>query len=53
MTSAVAAIVSIGIINHYSLVAAFAAPLDFKLLNLLKNVLFQFYHLLFFEKTST
>jgi len=42
MAPTVAAIISVGIINNDSLVAAFAASLDLKLFNLLKNVLFQF-----------
>ncbi len=42
------AVIPVGILNDNALITAFTAPLDFKLLYLLEDMLLQFYHLLFF-----
>lgn len=47
ISAATSAIIAVGVIHHDALVTAFATSLDFKLLDLLKHVLLQFYHLLF------
>ena len=47
MPTAFSTVITIGIKHHNSFTATLTTPLNFKLLNLLKDVLFQFYHLLF------
>jgi len=42
VSPAIGAIIPVGVFYHDPFVAAFAAALDFKFFNLLKNMLFQF-----------
>ena len=49
ISSAIGAVVSVGIFNHNPISATFATSLDFKFFNLLKNVLFQFLSPSFFD----
>jgi len=49
--TAVGTVISVGILHNNSLTTPFTTPLYLKLLNLLEDVLLQFYHLLFFEES--
>jgi|SRR3989338_2682787 len=50
ISTATGTIISIGVFHDNSIAATLAAPLDFKLFNLLKNMLLQSNHLLFFRR---
>jgi len=50
ISTAIAAVISVGVFDDNTLTATFATPLDFKFFNFLKDVLLQFNHLLFFAK---
>ncbi|MEW5896565.1 MAG: hypothetical protein AB1668_02640 [Nanoarchaeota archaeon] len=52
VSSALAAVISVGVFYNNPISAAFTTPLDFKFFNFLKDVLLQFYHLLFLDRKT-